>query len=147
MQNRPQDAWKVIQKLHESGKDSSRDSFAKEEFYQMTQQVNVDQEMARGESVKTLFTKRSYRKRMFCAFMTMFASESTGILVVYNYSVLLYEGLGFNNEISLLLAAAYVTVACIGNFINSILIDRVGRVKLLGKLNIPHSPTGSRNQN
>jgi hypothetical protein len=132
MQGRRQEAWDIVEKLHNSEKDSSRISFAREEFYQMTYQVSADQEMARSETVTTLFTKPSYRKRMFCAFMTMFASESTAILVVYNYSVLLYEGLGFSNSISLLLAAAYVTVACCGNYISSLLMDHVGRVKLLG---------------
>ncbi len=52
---------------------------------------------------------------------------------ILDYSVLLYQGLGFKGSIPLLLAASYVTVACIGNYINSLLIDRVGRVKLLRK--------------
>ena len=51
--------------------------------------------------------------------------------VAIDYSVLLYEGLGFTGAIPLLLAAAYVTVACCGNFINSLLVDRVGRTRLL----------------
>lgn len=133
MQGRREEALGIIEKLHKSEKDSSMVSFAREEFYQMTYQVAADQEMARSETVATLFKKPSYRKRMFCAFMTMFASESTAILVVYNYSVLLYEGLGFSNSVSLLLAAAYVTVACCGNYISSLLMDHVGRVKLLGR--------------
>lgn len=45
--------------------------------------------------------------------------------------MLLYEGLGFTGAIPLLLAGAYVTVACCGNFINSLLVDRVGRTRLL----------------
>jgi hypothetical protein len=32
--------------------------------------------------------------------------------------------------ISLLLAALYVSVACAGNYVCAVLIDRVGRVKL-----------------
>lgn len=87
---------------------------------------------------------------MLCAFLTMFGAESTGILVIYStfhhimavkirahlpidYSVLLYQGLGFKGSVPLLLAAAYVTVACVGNYINSLLIDRLGRVNLLCK--------------
>ncbi|KAH8697583.1 general substrate transporter [Talaromyces proteolyticus] len=131
MQGRQQEAWDIVEKLHNSDKDDSRVSFAREEFYQMTNQVSADQEMASSETLTTLFTKKSYRRRMLCAFMTMFASESTAILVIYNYSVLLYEGLGFSSNISLLLAAAYVTVACCGNYISSLLMDHVGRVKLL----------------
>ncbi|CAK7204028.1 hypothetical protein SEUCBS139899_006779 [Sporothrix eucalyptigena] len=136
MKERNDEAWTVLAKLHGIAghdQDSPEAMFAKEEFYQIRSQVTADKRLAEieGASLKTLFKKPSYRKRMFCAFMTMFAAESTGILVIYNYSVLLYQGLGFNNMLSLMLAALYVTVACAGNYICSLLIDRVGRVKLL----------------
>ncbi|CAK7234124.1 hypothetical protein SCUCBS95973_008828 [Sporothrix curviconia] len=136
MKDRPDEAWAILAKLHgiaghEQG--SQEATFAREEFYQMRQQVAADKRLAaiEGASITTLFTKPSYRKRMFCAFMTMFAAESSGILVVYNYSVLLYQGLGFDNMMSLMLSALYVTVACAGNYVCSLLIDRVGRVRLL----------------
>lgn len=132
MQGHREESWRIMQKLHDSPNNASRISFAHEEFYQMSNQVTID--LARSETVATLFTKSSYRKRMFCAFITMFATESTAILVIYNYSVFLYEGLGFSSSNSLLLAAIYVTVACCGNYINSLLVDRLGRVKLLGEL-------------
>jgi hypothetical protein len=54
-------------------------------------------------------------------------------MLATDYSVLLYEGLGYKGSIPLLLAASYVTVACVGNFVNALLIDRIGRVKLLRK--------------
>ncbi|KAJ5080813.1 general substrate transporter [Penicillium angulare] len=127
MKNRPREAWDVLQKLHDTKNSLDRSSFAKMELYQITKQVAEDQEMSSSETVWTLFTKASYRKRMICAFLVMFGSESTGILVVYNYSVLLYEGLGFTGSIPLLLAAAYVTVAFCGNYISSLLVDRIGR--------------------
>lgn len=132
MKNRPREAWDVLQKLHDTKNSLDRSSFAKMELYQITKQVAEDQEMSSSETVWTLFTKASYRKRMICAFLVMFGSESTGILVVYNYSVLLYEGLGFTGSIPLLLAAAYVTVAFCGNYISSLLVDRIGRKTSLG---------------
>lgn len=84
--DRPSDAWKVVSKLHGSGEeaDATVASFAREEFYQMSQQVQADKIMATGESFMTLFKKVSYRKRMICAFLTMFGAESTGILVIYS---------------------------------------------------------------
>ncbi|OQU95814.1 hypothetical protein CLAIMM_01981 [Cladophialophora immunda] len=139
MNGKPKEAWAVIHKLHHSGKVDGgggggcgevRSHFAREEFYQIFRQVEVDLSLASQETVWTLFTKPSYRRRMICAFLTTFGTESTGILVIYNYSVLLYQGLGFSGSTSLILAASYVTVACIGNYINSILVDKVGRVKL-----------------
>lgn len=92
MKDRHDEAWVILAKLHGiSGhdQDSPLATFAKEEFYQMRHQVAADKRQAaiEGDSLTTLFTKPSYRKRMFCAFMTMFAAESTGILVIYSESL------------------------------------------------------------
>lgn len=75
-----------MEKLHGTTNDihSQAAIFAREEFYQMKCQVVVDERMASTETVMTLFKKPSYRKRMICAFLTMFGAESTGILVVYS---------------------------------------------------------------
>jgi hypothetical protein len=54
----------------------------------MKHQAAIDLEMASKETVWTLFTKPSYRKRMICAFFTMFGAESTGILVIYSECLL-----------------------------------------------------------
>lgn len=91
IKDRPDEAWVVMERLHGiQGHDehSPMAVFAREEFYQMRQQVAADKRMAaiEGDSIKTLFTKPSYRKRMICAFFTMFAAESTGILVIYSTS-------------------------------------------------------------
>jgi hypothetical protein len=89
MQGRNDEAWAVTAKLHgtsDEKTDSHAHSFAREEFYQMSQQVATDKRQAANESLWTLFSKPSYRKRMICAFLMMFASESTGILVVYSES-------------------------------------------------------------
>lgn len=136
LKDRHDEAWAILSKLHgiSDDDDSSPEAiFAKEEFYQMRHQVAADKRQAAidGGSLKALFSKPSYRKRLFCAFITMFAAQSTGNLVVYNYAVLLYQGLGFDNMLSLMLAAMYVTVACVGNYFCSLLIDRLGRVRLL----------------
>lgn len=86
MKDRDDEAWQTVLKLHSSGTDdnSAAAIFAKEEYFQMKVQVHRDQSIAAEETVATLFTKSSYRKRMLCAFMTMFGTESTGILVIYS---------------------------------------------------------------
>ena len=89
MNDRYDEAWKVITKLHGLSREeatSPLSTFAREEFNQIKQQVSADKAAASHETVLHLFTKPSYRKRMICAFMTMFAAESTGILVVYSKS-------------------------------------------------------------
>jgi MFS family permease len=47
------------------------------------------------------------------------------------YIVSLYEGLGLTGGVPLIIGAAYVTVATIANFIGALLLDRVGRKRLL----------------
>lgn len=86
MRDRHAEAWKTTLRLHTSGKNADPDTvtFANEEFYQMSRQVKNDKVFAAEETVWTLFKKPSYRKRMICAFLTMFGAESTGILVVYS---------------------------------------------------------------
>ncbi|KAI9870980.1 MAG: hypothetical protein M1830_003560, partial [Pleopsidium flavum] len=131
LQRRRDEAWKIVARLH-LGADDPDQVFAREEFYQMSRQVETDRVLYENETLMDLFRKPSYRKRMICGFLTMFAAESSGILVIYNYSVILYEGLGYKGSTPLLLSAAYVSCAAVGNYICSLLIDRVGRVRLLG---------------
>lgn len=83
---RNDEALNVVLKLHahKSPEDSPAVQFAKEEFYQMKTQVERDEATSQGETLGALFTRPSYRKRMFCGFLVMFGSQSTGILVVYS---------------------------------------------------------------
>jgi hypothetical protein len=50
----------------------------------MSGQVDADKRLHGQEGLLDLWRKPSYRKRMICAFVTMFASESSGILVIYS---------------------------------------------------------------
>lgn len=50
----------------------------------MSRQVDADKLLHSEEGLLDLWRKPSYRKRMICAFLTMFASESSGILVIYS---------------------------------------------------------------
>lgn len=85
MKERPDEAWETVLKLHAGGKTTgANQNFASEEFYQMKRQVIADNRSSAGETVWTLFTKPSYRKRMICVFLVMFGAESTGILVIYS---------------------------------------------------------------
>lgn len=46
---------------------------------------------------------------------------------------MLYSGLGYGSTDQLLLQAGWISFAPIGNLFNALIIDKVGRVKLLGK--------------
>jgi len=132
MQGRREDAWRIIAKLHSNPEADPDQVYAREEFYQMVKQAEMDSELwAREGGLKQLWTKRSYRTRMWMGFFTQYAAQSTGAMVVYNYMVTLYHDLGFTGGKVLMLGAAYVTVAAAANFLASVLMDHMGRVRLL----------------
>jgi hypothetical protein len=51
-----------------------------------------------------------------------------------DYGPLLYSNLGFNTLQQLLIQCGWITVAPFVGLFNSLIVDRVGRVKLLSKL-------------
>lgn len=52
------------------------------------------------------------------------------MLIIADYSILIYKGLGYSGSIPLLISGVYVTVGAVGNYINAILVDRIGRKAL-----------------
>ena len=58
-------------------------------------------------------------------------AQSTGVLVINNYQVLLYTGLGLTGSVPNMLYAIWETYAAILNFFNAILLDRIGRIRIM----------------
>ncbi|KAF8444568.1 general substrate transporter [Boletus edulis BED1] len=137
MRGRHAESWDIVSKLHVDTHDlaspeSERYDFAQREFHQMVKQVEMDsQAWAAGGGIRQIFTRPSYRKRMWMGFFTQYAAQATGGMVVYNYIVKLYQGLGITGGTVLILGALYVTVATGANFLASFVMDYVGRVRLL----------------
>ncbi|OAL44212.1 general substrate transporter, partial [Pyrenochaeta sp. DS3sAY3a] len=129
LKRRNEVAWQIVARLHHRHDDPDQ-QFAREEFYQMKMQVEADMVFYESESIWDLFRKPSYRKRMFLGAFTFFSNESSGVLVIYNYSVSIYQGLGYSGSVPLLLSGIYVTLGALGNGVNAILADRVGRKAL-----------------
>jgi MFS family permease len=59
------------------------------------------------------------------------AAQSTGVLVVNNYQVLLYNNLGLYGWLPLLLYAIYTSWAAFMNWVNAMLLDRLGRIPII----------------
>lgn len=155
MQGRHAESWEIVSKLHINacdlaGPESERYDFAKREFHQMVKQVEVDsQAWVAGGGMRQIFKRPSYRKRMWMGFFTQYSAQATGAMVVYSqyatflpkanllimtdYMVNLYQGLGITGGMVLILGALYVTVATGANFLASLVMDYVGRVRLLSK--------------
>ena len=78
---RSEEAWTIVSRLHEPGPDTQ--AFARAEFDQMKKQVAADAILWTKEGNKALFTKPSYRKRMWMGFFIQYAAQSTGAQVIY----------------------------------------------------------------
>ena len=158
----------VLRKLHVTKVDSS-DIAAKEEYYQISKQIELEKQTG-VMSLWAMLKRSSYRKRILCGILVQyavlstimlvrllnlgfrFAAQSTGVLVVNNYQVLLYGNLGLSGWLPLLLCklicytnrrghreaigrltsafvpdGIYTSWAAFMNWVNSLLLDRVGR--------------------
>jgi hypothetical protein len=58
-------------------------------------------------------------------------AQSTGVLVINNYQVILYNGLGLKGSLPLLLYGVYTTWAAFLNWLGPQFVDRLGRIRML----------------
>jgi hypothetical protein len=65
--------------------------------------------------------------------LTWILGQSTGILVIANLTPTLFGQLGYGTVLQLGLSIVWTVCALLGCFVNAALMDRVGRVKLIGK--------------
>ncbi len=87
--DRREEAWAIVSRLHGSDISEENRIFAREEFYQMEKQVQVDASAWAQGGNRQLFTKPSYRKRMWMGFFIQYAAQSTGAQVIYGKTVTL----------------------------------------------------------
>ncbi|KAL9064026.1 MAG: hypothetical protein Q9161_009131 [Pseudevernia consocians] len=151
MKGRTDEAFQVIQKLH-AQPDDPDDTFARKEFYQMTQQFALDEQKKQNLGVIhwwDYFKKASYRRRILIGCGATLSSACSGNLVVNSrsiiscltdleyakhrrgktdYQVTLYTGLGITGGIPILLFAIWNIVGMLGNIVAATaLMDRFGR--------------------
>ncbi|KFZ20389.1 hypothetical protein V502_03205 [Pseudogymnoascus sp. VKM F-4520 (FW-2644)] len=127
LKNRLEEGLTTLKKLHHTTEDPN-DTLAHEEFYQVRRQLELEAD--KPSSFWQLIRLPSYRRRFLLGFFLQVICESTGIAVINNYSILLYNGLGLYQSKPLLVYAGYATWAGITNYAGSLMIDRVGRVRL-----------------
>ncbi|KAK5209652.1 hypothetical protein LTR47_009050 [Exophiala xenobiotica] len=128
--NRPEAGYEVLRKLHTRA-DDPEEIVAREEFLQIRRQIELERADKLSKGWGALFKKPSMRKRLVLGFGTQFIAQSTGVLVVNNYQILLYKSLGITGSLPLLLNALYNGLAAFMNFINSLFLDRLGRIRIM----------------
>lgn len=93
-------AWQIVLRLHDDGTDDAR-HFARESFFQMEKQAESDAIAWADGGNRQLFTRPSYRKRMFMGFFIQYAAQSTGAQVIYGQSVAVAGSIHARVDISL----------------------------------------------
>jgi MFS family permease len=128
-QERYEEAQKVLEKLHRAKNDPDA-HLAKAEMVQIKAQVDAERSLPGGYIY--IFKTPHLRKRAFCSILVWIMGQSTGILVIANLTPTLFGSLGYGTVLQLGLSIVWTVCALIGCFINAAIMDRVGRVKLLG---------------
>lgn len=151
-QGRSKEAWNILARLH-SRPGQADQLFAREEFFQISAQCKADQDAYGSVNYVDLFRRPHFRKRTLIATLVMWASQCNGAIVIYSEFavrtrpiferadssvitgniVVLVAGLGFSASASLFLTGGWITLACVGNFVNTLYIDKLGRIRSLSK--------------
>jgi MFS family permease len=121
-------AMKILTELHASPDDIDH-KVAIEEGENIKKQLALDETMPSG--LMATLKVPSYRKRFLMGFFVQCIAQSTGVLVINNYSVLLYQSLGLTGSVPLLLYAVYASWAAFLNWVGSVVVDRIGRIRML----------------
>lgn len=129
-QDRQEESLAILMKLHVSKEDPDCHE-AKREFYQMQKQMELDRSLVGKSSAFELFRTPSNRKRALFAFGLLFGNMFTGILVITNYSVLIYEQIGLSGYMPLLLNGVFVLITLPLNIWTALFVDKIGRRRLL----------------
>lgn len=94
--DRLEEARIVLRRLRQSP-DDPNDLVAREEFYQISEQLKLDDAKLRATGYSkwaAVWKKPSYRKRMIMGFLIQWGAEFSGPLIINNYAVILYTNLG-----------------------------------------------------
>jgi hypothetical protein len=82
--DRREEAWAIVNRLHGGAiSDPHGLQYAREEFFQMTEQVRVDGAAWKKGGWRGMLTKKSYQKRFWMGFFIQYAAQSTGAQVIY----------------------------------------------------------------
>ncbi|GFF77997.1 probable metabolite transport protein CsbC [Aspergillus lentulus] len=125
---RNDEAWEVVHTLHRDPTDFE-DEAARAEFTQIIRQTDYDKEL--GYGYMKMFTRPSWRRRSLLAMFLMFAVQSTGVLGITNFLILIFQNLGMEHSMPLVLYGVYASAGVVWVTIGMLICDRIGRRKLL----------------
>ncbi|KLP03307.1 related to sugar transporter [Fusarium fujikuroi] len=127
-QDRGTEALDILTKLHHQPGDLNNEA-AQSECRAIKTQLTL--ESSEPKSFVGIMRKPSYRKRLLIGIFVQCIAQSTGVLVINNYQVLLYNGLGLTGYLPLLLYGVYTAWAALLNWVGAMFVDKFGRILML----------------
>jgi len=127
-QGRRAEAFEIVRRLHKT-RDDVNEIRAKEEFYLMEKQYEMDASLTQRRF--EIFRTPANRKRALVGCLLMWGDQFLGIFVMTNYGVLIYASLGMTGFVPLLLNACWTSFTIIGNTWTALFVDRFGRRKFM----------------
>ncbi|SCO54119.1 probable glucose facilitated diffusion protein [Fusarium fujikuroi] len=125
---RDEEAKGILLRLHKTKADP-KGLLAHAEAAQIKAQVETEKQLPSG--FWYIFTTPHLLKRAYCSILLWVMAQGTGITAIANLIPVLMGGLGFGVTLQLALGVAWTVVLVVGCGFNILLLDRVGRVKLL----------------
>ncbi|KAF2502955.1 general substrate transporter [Lophium mytilinum] len=125
--HRKDEAWTIIQRLHRDPTDAA-DLAAHAEYLQVVEQVEYERQFK--TTYLEMFRNPAWRKRSLLVMFLLFAGQSTGVLGIGNYIVIVYQNLGLTGSMPLLLNAVYTCTGTSVTVLSSFIMDKVGRRRL-----------------
>ncbi|ESZ91941.1 hypothetical protein SBOR_7686 [Sclerotinia borealis F-4128] len=125
---RDAEAKQVLEYLHKTTADPYN-TLARAEAVQIKAQVDTERALPKGFIY--IFSTPHLRKRAFISIILWTMGQGTGITAIANLIPTFMAGLGFGTVVQLGLGIVWSVCAVIGCGINVVLLDRIGRRKLL----------------
>lgn len=129
-QGRDADSKRILEYLHRTKSDPDA-TLARAEAVQIKAQVDAEKSLPKGFIY--IFSTPHLRKRAFCSIILWTMGQGTGITAIANLIPTFMGGLGFGTTLQLGLGVVWCVCALIGCGFSVLLLDRVGRTRLLSK--------------
>ncbi|CAK7199381.1 hypothetical protein SEUCBS139899_002060 [Sporothrix eucalyptigena] len=126
-QERYDEAWAVLRKLHQSSKDSN-DLWVYAEMRQIRAQIESERSQQTG--FRYIATNPSMRKRALCSILVWLMAQSTGVIVISSFTPTLFGQLGYGTIMQFGLSIAWTVTSLLAGCCNAYLMERLGRIKL-----------------
>jgi hypothetical protein len=120
--DRYEEALVTLKRMHGGGGD---ETFYLREYNQIKAQIELEKSQHVG--IKTIIQKPSYRMRLYIVLIWLVGQQTTGVIPLQNYQVIVYSTLGLSAKMPLILVGVWGTVGVLCSAPGAWFFDALGR--------------------